>query len=64
MAQANPSHLEGGDWEDHSSRPAQGKSSQDSMSTSGWAWWQVPIIPAMQGSTNRSILALCGQGIK
>jgi hypothetical protein len=32
--------------EDHSSRPAEAKMSQDPISTNSWVWWNVPIIPA------------------
>jgi hypothetical protein len=35
----NPSYSEVRDWEDHSSRPAQAKSSRDPLSINGWVWW-------------------------
>jgi hypothetical protein len=40
----NPGYFGGGDWEDHGSRPAGAKSSQDPISTNGWVQWCVPVI--------------------
>jgi hypothetical protein len=32
-----------------------GKEFTDLISTSGWAQWHVPVIPAMQGSRNKRV---------
>jgi hypothetical protein len=42
----------------------QAKSSQDPISTNGWAWWYVPVMPAMQESINRMMEIQVGPGIK
>jgi hypothetical protein len=49
------SYLGGRDWEDPSSRPTQAESSRDQISTDGWNWWHLPVIPAMQGSAKRKM---------
>jgi hypothetical protein len=47
----NPSYLGGGDLEDLL-RLAWTKRLQDPISTNGWVWWLIPVIPATQGSTH------------
>jgi hypothetical protein len=42
----NPRYSGGKDWEDHSFRPDQAKSSWDLISTSCWAQWYMLVIPA------------------
>jgi hypothetical protein len=43
----------------------QGKSSRDLISTSkSWVWWQVQVISAIEGSTNRRMKVQAGPGIK
>jgi hypothetical protein len=39
------------DHVDHGSRSALAKCLKDIIPTNAWAWWYVPVIPAMQGST-------------
>jgi hypothetical protein len=39
-------YLGGRDWENHGSRPSRAKILQDPISTSGWVWWYIPVIPA------------------
>jgi hypothetical protein len=51
----NPSQSGCGDWEDCGSRTAWTKSLQDPISTNGWVQFYSPVIPAMQGSTNRRL---------
>jgi hypothetical protein len=51
------------DLKAYGSRPASAKSSA-LISTNGWVWWLVPVIPAMQGSTHRRIVVLAEQSIK
>jgi hypothetical protein len=41
-----------------------GKSSQDPILTNGWAQWCVPVIPPVQGRTNRRIAVKASAGIK
>jgi hypothetical protein len=41
----NPSYLRGRDQENHGSKPAWQKSSQDSISTKSSVWWCTTIIP-------------------
>jgi hypothetical protein len=62
VAQAcNLSYLENKDWEDsHLRLDTMTKSSQDPISTSGWAWWYMPIILATYGSINSKIPAQAG----
>jgi hypothetical protein len=36
----------------------------DLISTNGWAWWCVPVIPAIQGSINRRFTVQDSSGIK
>jgi hypothetical protein len=56
MVQAyNPTYMEGGDLENHGLRPAQAKSSQDSISTNGWMSWYTCVILGTLESTNRKI---------
>jgi hypothetical protein len=46
---SNPSYWRGRDWEDHSSRSAQGKSSQDPiLINKSWVHWHTPVISATQ----------------
>jgi hypothetical protein len=62
----NSNYLGGGDWEDHGSRLAWGKSLQEPISQSN-VWYgdiHAPVILAMQGSTNRRIMVQSGPGIK
>jgi hypothetical protein len=40
----NSSYSRGGDWEDCGLRLAQGKSSQDPISTHVWVKWHMPVI--------------------
>jgi hypothetical protein len=49
---------------DHELRPVWAKSSQDFISSNGWAQWYVPVIPAMQRSTNRETPVQASLGIK
>jgi hypothetical protein len=36
----------------------------DSILTNNWAWWRMPVIPAMQESANRRIMVQNGPGIE
>jgi hypothetical protein len=51
-----PSYPRGRVLEDGGWRPAQTKSSRDTISISGWMWWHVPVIPTVQGNANRRIM--------
>jgi hypothetical protein len=44
-----PNCLGGRDWEDHGSRPAGVKISQDPHLNQYWAQWHVPIVPSYTG---------------
>jgi hypothetical protein len=37
---------------------------ETSLSTSGWAQWSAPVIPALRGCTNRRITVQASPGIK
>jgi hypothetical protein len=41
----NPKYLDGGDWEDNSSRPALGVGRRELAS---WAWWQISVTQNRQ----------------
>jgi hypothetical protein len=34
------------------------------ISTNGWTWWYIPIIPALAGSINRMTMIQAGLGKK
>jgi hypothetical protein len=50
--------------EDCSLRPAQARTSQEPISTNGWAQWHAPVIQAMHGNIKRKIVVQAGSGIK
>jgi hypothetical protein len=57
--------LGGGNQEDCGSRLVEAKKSlQDPISANCWAWWCVPVITTMWGSTNRRIVVQVSPGIK
>jgi hypothetical protein len=52
-------------WEVETGRIiAQANSSQDPISIRGWAQWCIPVIPAVQGSSNRSVEVQADPSIK
>jgi hypothetical protein len=65
MAQAyNPNYLGGRDWEDWGLGAAQAKAHKTLISNNDWAWYHIPVIQTIPGSTNMRIAVEAGPDIK
>jgi hypothetical protein len=60
----NPSYLGSRDQKHLVSRTAWARCCETPISTNGCAWWHVPVIPVIQSSTNKRIIAQASQSIK